>query len=287
MSEKLIPVDDILDPEWNSRLVYETGTFGAAQEKEIADLAESIKNEGQLQAGVVEGPTPEGKYLLVIGSRRLAAVKAAGLTTFRADVQPPTDESTRVIRNITENVKRKDLSQFEQARACVKLKELGLKIDDVGKRLGFSKQKVSNLAVSYVCLQKVPRVIDLWRTEHPAATVDFLRELATIATKSKSEDEAFNKVNEAWDARVKLLDKAEAIIDPPESDAKGAKGKTKPADKNDPPFKVPAQRYFDLVRAIQKSKIAGGKLVIESLKYAVGETDKIKGIIEPEAPVKE
>lgn len=283
MSEKLIPVDNILDPEWNSRLV----TAGKSEDSEIQDLAESILSEGQLQAGVVEGPTPDGKYLLVIGSRRLRAVKAAGLPEFRADVTPLSDESTRVIHNITENVKRKDLTQYEQARACVKLRELGLKADDVGKRLGFSKQKVSNLAVSYVSLQKTPRVLDAWRTEQPAATVDFLRELAGI--KGKTEEATVEKIEEAWDARVKLLDKADALIDPPTPEPKG-KGK-KTAANDDPPFKVPAQRYLDLVRAIQKSKIAGGKLVIECLKYLTNQTSKVKGIIdefdEVEGPVEE
>lgn len=278
MAEKLIPIADILDPEWNSRLYIDSKD----EQKEIEALAASIVNDGQLQAGVVEGPTA-GKYLLVIGSRRLRAVKLAGLPEFRAEVQAPTDEATRVIRNITENVQRKDLSQFEQARACVKLKELGLKIEEVGKRLGFSKQKVSNLAVSYGMLQDTPRILDAWREEHPAATVDFLRELAGFKGTGKTDEEKeqtrTKTIEEAWDARVKLLDKADAIIDPPEPE----KGKTKKkGDKDDPPFKVPSQRYYDLVRAVQKSKIAGGKLVVECLKYAVGETTRVKGIIEPE-----
>lgn len=284
MSEQLIPVASILDPEWNSRLYTES----KEEQKETEDLAESMKQEGQLQAIRVEETPTFGleqtadfqKYLLVLGSRRLRAAKLLGWTVINAFVAAPTDESTRVIQNITENVKRKDLSQFEQARACVKLRDLGMKAEDVGRRLGFSKQKVSNLAVSYVALQKTPAILDAWRTEHPAATVDFLRELATI--KGKTDEDTIEKVSDAWDTRVKLLEKADAIFDPPKKDDKGGKSKDN-KNKSDPPFKVPAQRYFDLVRAIQKSKIAGGKLVVDCLKYAIGETDKVKGIIEPEA----
>jgi|SRR5882672_1043737 len=275
MSEQMIPVASILDPEWNSRLY----TDSKDEQAETAALAESMKTQGQLQAIRVEQHRDLGvddrDYRLVIGSRRLRAAKLLGWTNISAFVAPNTDEPTRVIQNITENVQRKDLSQFEQARACVKLRELGLKAEDVGGRLGFSKQKVSNLAVSYIALQKTPAILDAWRQEHPAATVDFLRELATV--KGKTEEDTASKVSDAWDARVKLLDKADAILDP---EPKDTKKKGKAIEKDDPPYKVPVQRYFDLCKAIQKSKIAGGKLVIECLKYAVGETSHVKGIID-------
>jgi hypothetical protein len=83
----------------------------------------------------------------------------------------------------------------------------------------------------------------------------------------------------AWENRKHLRERADAILNPEE------KEKSKPADKDksDAPYKVPAQRYYDLVRAIQKAAPAGSKLAIEALKYAIGETDAIKGIIEPEA----
>jgi len=274
MSEQTIPVSSILDPEWNSRLYTESKD----EQAEIAALAESMKTQGQLQAIRVEDASHANvpvQYRLVIGSRRLRAAKLLGWININAFVAPDTDEPTRVIQNITENVQRKDLTQFEQARACVKLRELGLKAEDVGGRLGFSKQKVSNLAVSYIALQKTPAILDAWRQEHPAATVDFLRELATV--KGKTEEDTASKVSDAWDARVKLLDKADAILDP---EPKDAKKKGKATEKDDPPYKVPVQRYFDLCKAIQKSKIAGGKLVIECLKYAVGETSHVKGIID-------
>lgn len=284
MSHQMIPVDSILDPEWNSRLYVESKTETA----EIQELADSIKTEGQLQDIIVERvlgtPAASPQYLLVIGSRRLRAVKLNGTPEIGADVRDATDESTRVIQNIAENVKRKDLSQFEQARACVKLMEVGLKGEEVGRRLGFSKQKVSNLAVSYRELQVTPRILDAWRTEQPAATVDFLRELAS--TKAKTPAERIKKIEESWEARVKLLDKADAIIDPPAPDPK-ERSKKKPDAKDDPPFKVPAQRYFDLVKAITKSKVAGGQLAVMCAKYLIGETDKVKGIIEPEAEEKD
>ena len=269
MSEQMIPVSAIVDPEWNSRLYSESAT----EKREIEDLADSMKTDGQLQSIGVEETQPSG-YILVWGSRRLRAVRLNGWETIKADVMPASDTGNRVIKNILENVKRKDLTQFEQARACVKLREVGLTAAAIGDRVGFSKQKVSNLAISYVKMP--PAILDAWRQEDPCATVDFLRELA--GTEGKTEDERVKNIMDYWNARKHLREKADEILNPTE------KEKSKPSkDAPDAPYKVPAQRYYDLVRAIQKAAPAGSKLAIEALKYAIGEVDIIKGIIEPEA----
>lgn len=271
MSEQQIPLTAILDPEWNSRLWTESD----AEKKLTADLAASMKVDGQLQAIEVE-PSPGGNtYLLVIGSRRLRAAKLLEWTEIRANVVPVSDTPNRVLRNILENVKRVDLSSFEQARACHKLRELGLTGPQIGERLGFSKQKISNLAVSYASL--TPEVLEEWRKGHPAATVDFLRELA--GTKGKTPEETTKLINDGWKARARLQEKADAVLDPPEPEH--VNGKSKAPPKDDPPFRVPYQRYFDLCKAIQKSRIAGGKLVIECLKYATGQVEEVKGVIAP------
>lgn len=278
---RMIPLSEIVDPEWNSRLYSES----ASEKREIEDLADSMKSRGQLQPIGVEETQPSG-YMLVWGSRRVRAAKVNGWTEIRAEVMPATDTATRVVKNILENVKRKDLTQFEQARACVKLRECGMTGAQVGDELGFSKQKVSNLAVSYAKMP--PAILDAWRQEDPCATVDFLRELANLegsAPASDPEGKEQGRVGAiiaAWEARKRLRERADNILNPEERDEKKAPKK----DKEDGPYKVPSQRYYDLVRAIQKAAPVGSKLAIEALKYAVGETDVIKGIIEPVAEEK-
>ena len=289
MPEKLIAIAHITDPEWNSRLYDES----SAEKKEIEDLADSMAKTGQLQAIRVE-QVDKDSYMLVIGSRRLRAAKVLLWDQIRADVNPPSDPTTRTVQNIVENVKRKDLSQYEQARACVKLRELGLKGDEIGERLGFSKQKVSNLAVSFT--QLPPEIVEEWRKGHPAATVDFLRKLVSDTNDIKDETERVLGMKNRWDERVELLDEAEELIDPPPPAEQckskvggkrctldiGHEGDHKPPRETpDPPMKVSAQRYFDLGKAVRKSKIAGGTLVLECMKYLVGEVDKVKGVIEP------
>lgn len=291
MSERMIPVASILDPEWNSRLWTES----AAEKKETEELAMTIERDGQIQAIEVEETDVQGQYLLILGSRRLRAVKLIGSADIRANVNPPTDPTTRVLRNILENVKRKDLSSYEQARACSKLRDLGMTGPEIGERLGFSKQKVSNLAVSFNALP--PNVLDEWRLEHPAATVDFLRELASVGKEEKDPEKRAALITAAWEDRKELLVEASEVIDPPPpaepcpkkvggkkcSLDKGHEGECKPPrEAADPPFRVPAQRYYDLAKAIQKSKVAGGNLVVQCMKFLVGETDKVKGVIEPE-----
>src|SRR5690348_11560903 len=110
MSERMIPVASILDPEWNSRLWTES----ADEKKETEDLAATMEKDGQLQAIEVEETDVNGQFLLVIGSRRLRAAKLLQWTDIRANVNKASDTSTRVVRNILENVKRKDLSSYEQ-----------------------------------------------------------------------------------------------------------------------------------------------------------------------------
>lgn len=278
MFEQMIPVTSIVDPEWNSRLYTES----ASEKREIEDLADSMKTDGQLQSIGIEETQPSG-YILVWGSRRLRAAKLNGWETIKADVMPASDTGNRVIKNILENVKRKDLTQFEQARACVKLREVGLTAAAIGDRLGFSKQKVSNLAVSYVRMP--PAILDAWRQEDPCATVDFLRELATVEGKGNTPEEKeegrIGGIMARWETRKHLRERADNILNPEPKESKG-----KAPAKDDPPYKVTHQRYYDLVKAIQKAAPAGSKLAIEALKYAVGETDVIKGIIEPVAEEK-
>jgi ParB/RepB/Spo0J family partition protein len=291
MSERMIPVACILDPEWNSRLWTES----AEEKRETEDLATTMERDGQLQAISVELTDVEGQYLLVLGSRRLRAAKTLDWADIRADVQPASDPVTRVARNILENVKRKDLTSYEQARACAKLRDLGLTGPEIGERLGFSKQKVSNLAVSFNALP--PNVLDEWRQNHPAATVDFLRELASVGKEEKDPEKRAQAITEAWEDRKELLVEAAEVVDPPPPAEpcpkkvggkkcaldKGHEGECKPPrEPMDVPLKVPYQRYKDLLKAVQKSKVAGGTLAVECVKFLVGHADKVKGIIEPE-----
>lgn len=83
---------------------------------EIKQLADSIREVGQLQP-VILRPVANGKYEIVVGERRLAAIKELGLKTIRAVIREYTDEEV-VELNLVENIQRAELSAVEKGRSC-------------------------------------------------------------------------------------------------------------------------------------------------------------------------
>ncbi|MFZ1155573.1 MAG: ParB/RepB/Spo0J family partition protein [Solirubrobacteraceae bacterium] len=107
-------------------------------------LAGSWGERGVLQPVLVR-PKPGGTYELVAGERRWRAAQIAGLTEIPALIRPRDDAATLELALI-ENMAREDLNPIEEARACAALvEELGLKREEVGRRVGRSRVAVSNL----------------------------------------------------------------------------------------------------------------------------------------------
>ena len=61
------------------------------EEKEIAELAESIRNQGLIQPIVVR-ETPDGKYEIIAGERRWRACQLAGLHSANCVIMNIDDE---------------------------------------------------------------------------------------------------------------------------------------------------------------------------------------------------
>lgn len=119
----------------------------------LRSLADSIRQYGVLQALVVtrkEVEKPDGglatEYELIAGERRLRASKLAGLTQVPAQVR--NGEETDLMKlelAIIENIQREDLNAVDRARAFDKLaKEFGFKHAEIGKKVGKSREYVSN-----------------------------------------------------------------------------------------------------------------------------------------------
>ncbi|MBI5003480.1 ParB/RepB/Spo0J family partition protein [Candidatus Kaiserbacteria bacterium] len=123
------------------------------EEAALMSLAESIRQYGVLQPLTVtrkeiERPG-EGifvEYELVAGERRLRASKLAGIQQVPVVIRT-TEDSDRVKLElaIIENLQREDLNAVDRAEAFARLvNEFGLKHLDVGKRVGRSREYVSN-----------------------------------------------------------------------------------------------------------------------------------------------
>jgi len=117
----------------------------------LKELARSIQVQGVLQPIVVR-PGLDGRYVLILGERRLRASRIAGKATIPAIVKRVSEQQAAEM-TIVENLQRQDLDCLEQAEAFAHLStEFGLTQEEIGKRVGASRETVSN----YLRLLKLP-----------------------------------------------------------------------------------------------------------------------------------
>ncbi|MFC1733725.1 ParB/RepB/Spo0J family partition protein [candidate division KSB1 bacterium] len=122
-------------------------------EGKLEELADSIRQYGVLQPLVVtrhEIEKDDGglstEYELIAGERRLRASRIAGLSQVPVIIR--TNEETDKVKlelAIIENLQREDLNPIDRARAFKQLVDkFGLKHGEVGKKVGKSREYVSN-----------------------------------------------------------------------------------------------------------------------------------------------
>ena len=114
------------------------------QEESIAQLAQSIREQGVLQPILV---TPEegGRYRIVAGERRWRASRAAGLDAVPCLVRD-LDVIQQVEIALVENLQREDLNPIEAARGIrILMQQCGYTQETVANRLSKSRPAVANL----------------------------------------------------------------------------------------------------------------------------------------------
>ncbi len=115
----------------------------------LADLAESLRENGMLQPVVVR-PIPEGQpghgaYWIVAGERRWRAAQLAGLGHIPVRILEHLDDAGHLRLALTENDARKDLDPVEQARAYRQLAELtGQTQAQIGQSIGRAPSTIAN-----------------------------------------------------------------------------------------------------------------------------------------------
>lgn len=106
---------------------------------DVSELADSIKQNGIFQNLTVV-PRDEG-YTVIIGHRRLAAAKAAGLEKVPcvvADMTPKEQLQTMLL----ENMQRSDLTVYEQAQGFQLMLDMGSTVEEIAEKSGFSQTTV-------------------------------------------------------------------------------------------------------------------------------------------------
>jgi len=122
-------------------------------ESRLRELADSIRQYGVLQPLVVtrrEFEKEDGgigvEYELISGERRLRASKLAGIKQVPSVIRTGEDDNrVKLELAIIENLQREDLNPVDRARAFGQLaSEFNLKHNEIGKRVGRSREYVSN-----------------------------------------------------------------------------------------------------------------------------------------------
>jgi len=128
---RAIPLAEIAPSPHNTRKQFD--------EVSLADLAESIRQHGILQAILVRelAATKAGKakYQIVAGERRFRAAKLAGLKEIPAQVRTMSDDEAFGAQ-IVENLQREDVHPLDEADGFLQLREVQkLEIADIAQRV--------------------------------------------------------------------------------------------------------------------------------------------------------
>jgi ParB family chromosome partitioning protein len=112
-------------------------------EEDLAGLAESIKNQGLLQAIILR--KKQDGYEIISGERRYRALKLLGQDKIPGIIKPKVTDREMMEMALVENIQREDLNDIEQARAFSRLlQECGLSHEELSKRVGKSRSAITN-----------------------------------------------------------------------------------------------------------------------------------------------
>lgn len=142
-----IPVDRIKLNPWQPRLVFD--------EDELQSLANSIEENGLIQPVVVIRLSGEEEsYQLVVGERRLRAHQILELPEIQAIISDLTEEQI-AIWSLSENLSRKDLTDFETSLAIKKIQDRFQFRTELAKALGMTRQHMYR----HLSFEKLPDYI--------------------------------------------------------------------------------------------------------------------------------
>ena len=184
-----LPVSGIVPNPVQPRRVFKEG--------ELEELAASIRENGLLQPLVVRpAPGTVGRYELVVGERRLRAVKSLGWAEVAVLVRDASDETLLVLA-LVENLQREALNPLEEAEGYSALGEqYGMSQGDIAKAVGKDRSTVANL----LRLLKLPPSIRRF-VEDESLSMGHARALLSVADPVRAADLARQAVKEGWSVR--------------------------------------------------------------------------------------
>lgn len=176
----------------------------------LAELEASIREKGVLQNLTVvrnKGALGEwsGTFTVVIGHRRLAAAKEAGLIELPCAIVDMTEEE-QITTMMSENVQRNDLLPYEQAHGYQTMLDLGISVKDMAAKTGVSERTVyRRLKLTEFDREK------LTEASNKAITFEELDRLAQIKDEKRRNDvlSLFGTKDYDWKFQLALKDQKE------------------------------------------------------------------------------
>lgn len=133
----------------NAKLIHQHPDNPRKDLGDLTELSESIKKKGIMQnLTVVPGHWDENRahheegYTLIIGHRRFAAGKMAGVTMYPCRIVQDMSYKDQVGTMLEENMQRIDLTPLEQAEGFQMMLDLGDTEEQIAEKTGFSRTTV-------------------------------------------------------------------------------------------------------------------------------------------------
>lgn len=109
---------------------------------DVTELANSLKAKGCLQNLTIVKSNNGETYLVVIGHRRLAAAKLAGIKELPCVISDMTRQE-QIETMVLENMQREDLTLYEQACGIqMMIEEFGATVSDISEKTGLSETTI-------------------------------------------------------------------------------------------------------------------------------------------------
>lgn len=151
---------------------------------DLTELADSIKANGIFQnLTVVPADDTYETFTVIIGHRRLAAAKLAGLSEVPC-VITEMDQKEQVRTMLLENMQRSDLTVYEQAQGFQMMLDLGSTVEEIAEKSGFSKVTVRRRVKMMELDQRVLKQVS---SERQLSLTDFdkLSQIESIKERNK------------------------------------------------------------------------------------------------------
>ena len=110
---------------------------------DLTELVESIKKNGVMQnLTVIPIDGKSGEYTAIIGHRRHAAAKIAGIKELPCRIIEGLSEKEQIYTMLEENMQRNDLTIWEQANGFQMMLDLGETEEQIAEKTGFSRTTI-------------------------------------------------------------------------------------------------------------------------------------------------